>query len=138
MSTKTYYEKLKDPRWQKLRLQAMEKADFCCQSCYDNESPLNVHHKEYFKGHEPWEYDINQLSVLCEYCHENIHDEFNLLKWVISIAPVGGPGNRKELAFLIAGFNGLDYEGLLSISCLNHLDYFKQLYDLGSYARNNS
>lgn len=137
MAEKTYYEKLKDPRWQKLRLKAMEEADFCCQMCFDSETPLNVHHKEYFKGHEPWEYNIKQLAVLCENCHEATHDEFNLLRWVCSLAPVDGPGNRNELAFLIGGFNNVDYDGILSISCQKHLPHFKKLYDLGAYARNN-
>ena len=138
MAAKTYYEKLKDPRWQKLRLEAMQKADFACESCGDNESTLNVHHKEYFKGHEPWEYRSDQLSVLCETCHESIHDEFDLLKWVCSLAPVGMPGERTELAFLIGGFNYIDYEGMLCMSSIKHSDYYKNLHALGRYARGNS
>jgi hypothetical protein len=134
MSDKTYYQKLKDPRWQKLRLEAMQKADFCCEMCYDKESPLNVHHKEYFKGHEPWEYHVNQLAVLCESCHEYTHDEFNLLKWVCSLAPADGPGERNELAFLIGGFNNISYDGMLSISCKNDAPYYKNLWNIGKRA----
>lgn len=47
-STKSSYsEKLKDPRWQKKRLEVMESNEFCCEMCGDNESTLHVHHKEY-------------------------------------------------------------------------------------------
>ena len=131
MIKKTYYEKLKDPRWQKLRLEVMQANDFCCEVCGDNESTLNVHHKEYFKGHEPWEYEVNQLACLCESCHEYQHDEFDLLKWVSSYARLDGPLNREELAFLLAGYMNIDYEGVLSISCLDDHTSRKSVYDLG-------
>lgn len=136
MSKKTYWEKLKDPRWQKLRLEVMAANDFCCEVCGDSTSTLKVHHKEYFKGHEPWEYEIKQLAVLCESCHESTHDGFDSLKWVCSIAPIDGPTNRDELAFLIAGFLGMDREGLHSISQLYELPRFKKIWELGekSYA----
>ena len=115
---KTYYEKLKDPKWQKKRLEVMEFNNFSCEICGDSESPLNVHHKEYFKSVEPWEYEINQLSCLCENCHERLHDEFDILKWVCSQAKLDGLGNREELAFLIAGYIGIEYESILSIAAM--------------------
>lgn len=131
MAKKTYYEKLKDPQWQKKRLEVMQANDFCCEVCGDNEATLNVHHKEYFKGHEPWEYEINQLACLCESCHECQHDEFDLLKWVCSYALLDGPLNREELAFLLAGYMNIDYEGVLSISCLVDNDSRRSVYELG-------
>lgn len=32
-----YAEKLRDPRWQKLRLQVMERDEWMCEICYDHE-----------------------------------------------------------------------------------------------------
>lgn len=130
----TYYEKLKDPRWQKKRLEVMQANDFCCECCTDSESPLNVHHKEYFKGLEPWEYEIEQLSCLCESCHELNHASLDVLKWVCSYAKLDGPENRTELAFLLAGYTMIPYEDLLSISCLDDSKWNKLAYDIGAKA----
>ena len=67
---KTYSEKLKDPRWQKKRLKILERDEFTCQSCFDSESTLHVHHRYYTQGAEPWEYPDSALQTLCEGCHQ--------------------------------------------------------------------
>lgn len=67
---KTYSEKLRDPRWQKKRLEIMERDKFCCSRCTDNESTLNVHHHYYKRGASPWDYHQSALTTLCEGCHE--------------------------------------------------------------------
>lgn len=77
-STKTYYEKLKDPRWQKIRLQIMQRDNFMCVICGAKHKPLNVHHRLYFKNWEPWDYNDHHLITLCEDCHQNI--DWNNLK----------------------------------------------------------
>ena len=66
-----YSEKLKDPRWQKKRLEILERDNWSCQRCGDDESMLVVHHKRYFPKKEPWEYENNILITLCEDCHES-------------------------------------------------------------------
>lgn len=65
-----YSEKLKDPRWQKKRLEIMQRDSFTCQQCYDKKSTLCVHRKHYLKGKELWEYPNRLLITLCESCHE--------------------------------------------------------------------
>lgn len=35
---------------------------------------LNVHHPRYINGRMPWEYDNDELMVLCEPCHKDQHD----------------------------------------------------------------
>lgn len=65
----SYSQKLKDPRWQKLRLEMMERAKWACQHCGDKESSLQVHHTHYEFKLEPWEYSPYSLRVLCEDCH---------------------------------------------------------------------
>ena len=67
---KSYSDKLKDPRWQRKRLEVMEAADFACENCGDSESTLNVHHGYYEWGREPWDYDLETLHCLCEPCHK--------------------------------------------------------------------
>lgn len=65
----TYWEKLKDPRWQKRRLEIMKRDEFTCQDCHNKEYTLNVHHKWYEKNQEPWDADDQQLITVCEVCH---------------------------------------------------------------------
>lgn len=67
----TYSEKLKDPRWQKKRLQILERDGFRCRHCGDAESTLNVHHLAY--GAEPWDTADADLMTICEGCHEIEH-----------------------------------------------------------------
>lgn len=74
MSKKTYSEKLKDPRWQKKRLEILDRDNWTCQSCFDTESTLHVHHLEYRQGNDPWDYTNNLLCTLCESCHAFEHE----------------------------------------------------------------
>ena len=64
-----YSEKLKDPRWQKKRLEIFERDGWSCTNCGDKESPLAVHHLSYEKGKDPWDYKSEWLTTLCEPCH---------------------------------------------------------------------
>ena len=68
-----YRDKLKDPRWQKKRLEVFESDNFTCQYCGDNKTELHVHHKRY-KG-EPWEADMDDLITACSHCHQ-IEEKF--------------------------------------------------------------
>lgn len=65
-----YSEKLKDPRWQKKRLEIFNRDEWYCRLCQDNEQTLHVHHLFYQKGKEPWEYENEYLITLCSNCHE--------------------------------------------------------------------
>ena len=69
----TYADRLKDPRWQKMRLKVMEYAKFRCQICGDGKSTLHVHHSYYTRGKEPWQYPMGSLICICEYHHSCIH-----------------------------------------------------------------
>ena len=70
----TYAEKLKDPRWQKKRLKILERDEFMCRHCGDNNNTLHVHHIGYSKG-DPWETKDDLLITLCSVCHENETEE---------------------------------------------------------------
>ena len=72
---------LKHPKWQRIRLEVMNRADFKCEKygCdypSDETNPLNVHHEYYDEENkwlEPWEYPITSLKCLCEKHHREIH-----------------------------------------------------------------
>lgn len=62
-----YSEKLKDPRWQRKRLEVLQRDNFTCSCCGDDKSTLHVHHVKY--NGEPWEVDSSLLVTFCELCH---------------------------------------------------------------------
>ena len=66
----TYGEKLKDPRWQKKRLEVMERDGFTCKLCNEDTKTLHVHHKSYQFGKKPWDYELDNFDTLCVPCHE--------------------------------------------------------------------
>lgn len=68
----TYGEQLKDPRWQKRRLEILQRDNWTCQECSDNKSTLHVHHRRYVRGQMAWQAADDDLVTLCEGCHEAI------------------------------------------------------------------
>jgi hypothetical protein len=82
---KTYYEKLKDPRWQKLRLEVMQRDDFACTRCGDKESTLNVHHWFYAKSGNPWDAEFGDMDTLCEDCHSHVESMISTCKTFIKL-----------------------------------------------------
>lgn len=65
----TYPEKLRDPRWQKKRLEIFQRDNWRCTKCGATERSLQIHHLFYLSDMEPWEYDQTSLVTLCDNCH---------------------------------------------------------------------
>lgn len=66
---KAYWEKLQDPRWQRRRLEILQRSNFKCEQCGSGDKTLHVHHIIYRKGVMPWEYPDRELYALCKDCH---------------------------------------------------------------------
>lgn len=73
---KKYSDKLKDPRWQRKRLEIMQRDNFQCQYCFAKDETLTVHHKYYESGKDPWEYPDDCYVTLCEFHHTLFHEKF--------------------------------------------------------------
>ena len=67
----TYAQQLRDPRWQKRRLEIFERDDWACCHCDAHGSELHVHHVRYKYGLKPWEYGDSDLRTLCKACHSD-------------------------------------------------------------------
>lgn len=95
-----YIELLKDPRWQKKRLEIMERDDWKCTMCEDEGRTLHVHHCYYERDKMPWEYPSRSLVTLCEDCH--FFETKNL------------KNDKKTMidALSMHGLNGFDYDAL--------------------------
>src|SRR4051812_23244088 len=65
----TYQEQLRDPRWQKRRLEIIASANWMCEQCDSKEKTLTVHHSHYLKDTMAWDYPGSLLHCLCESCH---------------------------------------------------------------------
>lgn len=95
-----YLAKLRDPRWQKKRLQIMQRDEFTCQKCFDSTTTLNVHHNFYQKNTEPWDYPDFALVTFCAECHkeetDNRRQEEEILLQVC-----------REMGLHSSGLNGL-------------------------------
>jgi len=68
----SYNEALKDPRWQKKRLEILERDGWACKICDSKDKTLHVHHKYYTEEtrKEPWDITDKALVTLCYDCHE--------------------------------------------------------------------
>ena len=86
---KSYYDKLKDPRWQRKRLEIMERSEFTCEICgNENNEPLHIHHGYYEKGLDPWEYESDTLWCLCASCHDFNSDQLkDIYKEIAKVYP---------------------------------------------------
>lgn len=82
--TMTYREQLLHPFWQRKRLQRLEASEWMCDHCAAEENTLHVHHKRYVKGRMAWEYENDELAVLCNKCHLDEHALDDLLKEMLS------------------------------------------------------
>ncbi len=65
-----YSKKLRDPRWQKKRLEVLERDNWKCKKCGDDKHELHVHHLRY--SGEPWDVELEDLDTLCALCHKAI------------------------------------------------------------------
>lgn len=70
-----YADKLRDPRWQKMRLKVLNRDKWTCQCCKSKEKTLNVHHTLYC-GTNPWETPMENLRTLCEECHKDEKENY--------------------------------------------------------------
>lgn len=86
-----YSSMLRDPRWQRKRLEIMKRDNFTCVACYRTHSTLHVHHIEYVT--KPWISKDKDMQTLCEKCHE-----------ALGIHPNGGIGWQIEGGTFIGFF----------------------------------
>jgi len=92
----TYGDLLKDPRWQRKRLEIFQRDDFACQHCGAKHKTLNIHHTKYV-GEYPWQTPDKYLLTLCEDSHKI---ETNL-KWCDIIQALDNAGVTRTVVFKI-------------------------------------
>jgi len=117
MAAISFHEQYKHPLWQRKRLEALENVGFGCELCADDQSPLHVHHKRYVKGRAVWEYQLHELAVLCEGCHEQVHQFKDELSTILAII------HPEAIGLLVALIHGF----CLSSKGAARIEYFDSL-----------
>lgn len=96
-----YADKLKDPRWQKKRLEIFERDEWTCQVCKSKDETLCVHHWYYEKGKSPWDYPNSSLTTMCMDCHGTEHEARR---------------ESEDLMLSVLKKNRVDFEGMRSLA----------------------
>lgn len=65
-----FKDQYKHPKWQKKRLEILERDNYTCLDCGDTEKQLHVHHGYYERDKNLWDYENRTLWCLCEDCHK--------------------------------------------------------------------
>ena len=84
-----YSSMLRDPRWQRKRLEIMKAADFACQECGAKTDELHIHHKYYERGLKAWEYPDIAYACLCLECHKSAEELRLLAQKTLAHFPLG-------------------------------------------------
>lgn len=118
----SYSEKLKHPKWQKKRLEILERDEFTCKNCGDSSSELHVHHIKYVFNTEIWDYENQYLITLCKVCHNKISelkkdvkhrididfvysDELDEISYILEIIETYNPFDLMQIRKLITKYN---------------------------------
>jgi len=103
-----YLKKLKNPRWQRKRLEIFQRDKWTCQECGSTSNCLHVHHRFYEPDRDPCDCEDENLITLCGGCHCLEHrraapgDRIASLRelqewWVVLNNPVGLPWHIEQL-----------------------------------------
>jgi hypothetical protein len=125
MGKQSYAEKLRDPRWQKKRMEILERDGWACSKCGATDKTLHVHHKRYEAGRDPWDYPGDALAALCEQCHEAEHADQQIQKPTLPPAVAAMrriPPLECELVGLMLVYPELRQEACESLSPNDFLD----------------
>lgn len=96
----TYSEKLREPAWQRKRLDIFNRDNFTCQLCLDTKTELQVHHKAYISGKDPHEYEDYYLITLCKHCHAIVTElKINLFEQEPKVMKIGA-GSMMQIFFI--------------------------------------
>lgn len=90
----TYADQLESWQWIEFRSDFLESkrkpaGELYCDECGCDtpDETLHVHHKFYRRGYLAWDYDFDDLRLLCKQCHQVIHETEQMCRFVIRLQP---------------------------------------------------
>ena len=84
-----YSDDIKSGKWQRLRLEVMQRDQFRCRAC-KCENNLNVHHLYYESDKHIYDYEIESLVTLCENCHSKLHKDLAKVSGIVAFKVLVG------------------------------------------------
>lgn len=100
-----YSSQLRDRRWQKRRLEILERDGFKCAYCgsVDNHVQLHVHHRAYLPKTALWDYPEEYLTTLCAECHARATEQarLNSITWAEITATFCDESSIRDLLLLL-------------------------------------
>lgn len=113
-----YQKRLLDPRWQKKRLEVMQRDGFKCCLCTDDGTALHIHHMSY-KGN-PWDVPNEELKTVCSHCHSVVHELKDTLVLKVFKYPMDEAGFFMILAYCekTVAFMFHDSDGKVKLQCM--------------------
>lgn len=127
-----------DPRWQKRRLEILERDNWTCYACGSKDDTLHVHHVMYCG--KPWEAPASLLQTLCETCHSMLGPhrragigyvwekdgppeiDMHVMMLVVIHCPMCGGGDSTQMKELER-----------CSDCDHDLDYLNEIYPSATY-----
>jgi hypothetical protein len=95
MDKKKYRLLLLDERWKEKAKYIRKRDNHTCQNCGKTDCVLDVHHKNYIIGKNPWEIPSRYLITLCRSCHKKEHTKKKISEFFIT--PEEFREKRKEI-----------------------------------------
>lgn len=133
MSGKSYSDLLKDPRWQRKRLEVLNDANWRCEECDNARDTLHVHHRIYRRGTNPWEYDKEELQCLCENCHDRVTQLGK--RFDVAVAEFKAVCHSRNMSWVVGAMHALT--GLFSGTETDLIDY-DEIYGAASMLKHTS
>lgn len=65
----------RDEQWIIFARKIRRDAGNACEQCRRSDVTTQVHHKYYVKGRRAWQYQRNEVTLLCVSCHEQMHEQ---------------------------------------------------------------
>jgi len=97
-----FKDQYKHPLWQKKRLDVLNAIGFVCEDCGSNDKELHVHHVRYKKNAKIWEYELSELTALCNECHKDAHSSKDAIN---DFCLMNGAGSERTVAELVSGYS---------------------------------
>ena len=112
-----YSEQLAHPKWQRKRLEILERDNFTCTLCGDTETTLHIHHEKY--GKFAWSVNNKYLKTRCSHCHsleeyyKKIHPGYT--EKIIKVSKRDSFNNRLILYVYRTSINGHNLLDIFSV-----------------------
>lgn len=92
-----YADQLRDPRWQKKRLEIFQRDNFTCVSCGNKTKNLQAHHAVYPRKAFMWELPLEFFQTLCFECHAIRQELTDKIVDALRISIKDVPAERLEI-----------------------------------------